>query len=227
VTESRPPEPDYSDPLHGLRELPRRPVVASAPVSGGLTVPDGPVPFRDYPGRTYGRSPQDAYPEQPAADAPWPAVAGAPPRPRRRVLGIALVAGALVIFGGIAAIIALVGPGGPRGTATPDQAVEGFLTAIYVSHDASAAGRHVCARARDNAELEQIVFQVRQNEQTYTAAQTSWTYPPIRPSGRQASAEVTLTMTTLNEQVSSRAVTLLLVEDRGWWVCDVRMVAAP
>jgi hypothetical protein len=29
-------------------------------------------------------------------------------------------------------------------------------------------------------------------------------------------------MTTLNEQVSSRAVTLLLVDDRGWWVCDVR-----
>ena len=53
------------------------------------------------------------------------------------------------------------------------------------------------------------------------------TLRPIRPSGRQASAEVTLTMTTLNEQVSSRAVTLLLVEDRGWWVCDVRMVAAP
>jgi len=223
VTESRPPEPDYSDPLHGLTDLPRRPVVASAPVEGGHAIPDEPVPFRDYPGRTYGRAPQDAYPEQPPADAPWPAVAGKPPRPRRRVLGIVLVAGLLLIFGGgIAAVVALVGPAGARGTSTPEQAVEGFLTGVYVTHDAAAAGRNVCARARDDDELEQIVFQVRQNEEAYTAARTTWSYPPIRPSGRQATADVTLTMTTLNEQVSSRLVTLLLVDDRGWWVCDVR-----
>jgi hypothetical protein len=80
----------------------------------------------------------------------------------------------------------------------------------------------VCERARDDTDLEQIVFRVKQSEEAYTAARTTWTYPPIRPVGQQATAEVTLTMTTLNEQVASQTITLLLVDDRGWWVCDIR-----
>jgi hypothetical protein len=225
VPESRPPVPDYSDPLYGVPGLPRRPVVASAPVTGAIAIPEQPVPIRDYPGRMYGRQSPDAYPEQPAANAPWPLVSGKPPRPRRRVLGISLVVGLILLFGGgIAAIWLLVGPGGARGSATPEQAVEGFLMGIYETHDARAAGRHVCERARDDAELDQIVFQVKQYESAYTAARTTWSYPPIQPTGRQASAEVTLTMTTPNEQVASRVITLLLVDDRGWWVCDVRSV---
>jgi hypothetical protein len=216
------PPPDYSDPLFGVSDMPRRPVVASAAVTGALAVPDQPGPMRDYPGRTYGRPDKDAYPQQPAADAPWPLVSGKPPRPRRRVLGIVLVVTLLIFAGGIAATWALLGPGGARGAGSPAAAVDGFLSGIYETRDARATARYVCERARDDAELEQIIFQVKQNEEAYTAARTTWSYPPIHPSGGQASAEVTLTMTTLNEQVSSRVITLLLVDDRGWWVCDIR-----
>ena len=84
------------------------------------------------------------------------------------------------------------------------------------------AGRYVCKPARDDAELERIVFEVEQYEQSYAGARTTWAYPPIHTEGRRAVAEVTLTVTTANEQVATRPVTLLLVDDRGWWVCDIR-----
>jgi hypothetical protein len=192
-------------------------------VTGALAVPDRPVRIRDYPGRMYGRTgPTDAYPDQPSADAPWPVVTGKPPRPRRRVLSLVLIAVVLLLLGGgVAGAWLLIGPG-VRGTATPEGAIDGFLEGIYETHDARAAARHVCERARDDDELDQIVFQVKQHEQAYTAARTTWSYPPVQSNGRQATAEVTLIMTTANEQVSSRVVTLLLVNDRGWWVCDVR-----
>lgn len=239
--------PDYSDPLHGITgqtPLPRRPVagraepwegsvagraepwegsvVASAPVVGGVAVPDEPVPYRDYPGRMYGRTPPtDAYPDPPSANAPWPLVAGEAPRPRRRVLGILLACGLLVVLGvGIAGAWLVIGPG-MRGDDSPEAAVNGFLTGIYETRDAHDAGRHVCERARDDAELGRIVFTVRQQQEAFTAARTTWNPPTIHVDGREATAEVTLTMATLNEQVSTRTITLQLVDDRGWWVCDV------
>ena len=214
--------PDYSDPLHGISDLPRRPVVGSAPVTGGFSVPDQPVPYRDYPGRMYGRTPPtDAYPDPPSANAPWPVVAGEAPRPRRRMLGVVVAAIALVVIaGGVAGAWLLVGPS-MRGDETPEAAVNGFLTGIYETRDAGDAGRHVCERARDDAELDRIVFEVRQHAEAFTAARTTWEPPTVRTEGRSATADVTLTMTTLNEQVATRAITLLLVDDRGWWVCDV------
>lgn len=226
MTESRPPgpdsDPDYSDPIFGMSGLPRRPVVASAPVAGGLAHAHAQGPGQEYPGRAYGRPEKDAYPAQPAEDAPWPLVSGKPPAPRRPVLGVVVaVVAVLLVAGGLTTTWLLVGAGS-RGTATPEQAVDGFLSGIFVTHDPADAGRYVCQRARDEAELAQIVFLVKQNEEAYTAARTTWSHPPILREGRQASAEVTLTMTTLSEQASSRTITLLLVDDRGWWVCDVR-----
>ncbi|HEY7223017.1 MAG TPA: hypothetical protein VH561_05295 [Micromonosporaceae bacterium] len=219
------PPPDYSDPLYGIPELPRRPVVASAPATGSLSAPEEHGSVRAYPGRTYGRAQpgEAAYPEQPPEDAVWPLVTGTPPRPRRRLLGITLVVTlVLLLAGGVAGAWVLIDPAGLRGADTPGQAVDGFLAAVYETHDARAAGRNVCGRARNDADLDQLVFQVKQNQGAYTAAQTTWSYPPIRIEGRQAAAEVTLTMTTANEQVASRVITVLLVDDRGWWVCDVR-----
>jgi hypothetical protein len=122
----------------------------------------------------------------------------------------------------VVATYLLAGSLGGRGSDTPEQAVDGFLAAIYDARDPQAAGTFVCDSARDAAELDQIVFQVSQNEETYTGARTTWSYPPISADGGRAAADVTLTMTTANEQVASRLVTLILVDDGGWWVCDTR-----
>jgi type II secretory pathway pseudopilin PulG len=130
----------------------------------------------------------------------------------------------LVALVGVGVVTTSVIAGLPSssGANTPEQAVDGFLAAIYETQDARAAGRFVCERARDDAELDRIVLRVSQQAEEYPGSRTTWAYPPIRREGRTAAAEVTLTLTTANEQVASRELTFLLVDDGGWWVCDVR-----
>jgi hypothetical protein len=215
------------------------PAVDSAPVTGSSVALPESVPYevqaypmptygQAYPTHTYGRSyPAEVYPPQPADDAPWPLIIGEPPRRRRRrpslLLGL-IIALVVVLAGGATAAFILVGPSSSRGSATPAEAVEGFLDAIYGKHSAKDAARFVCERARNDAELDQIVFAVKTFEQEFTSPRTTWAYPAIQPNGRQATTTVTLTMTTANEQVSERRLTLLLVDDRGWWVCDVETI---
>jgi hypothetical protein len=175
-------------------------------------------------GRRYGRGLRtDEYPAR-RGDAPLVLV-GEPSRPRRHRRGFTLIAVAVgLLVAVVVATYALAGSLGGRGADTPDRAVDGFLSAIYEARDPRAAGTFVCDSARDAATLDQIVFQVSQYEQAYTGARTTWSYPPIRTEGDRAAADVTLTMTTANEQVASRLVTLILVDHGGWWVCDVRTV---
>jgi len=194
------------------------------PADAGVPLPRRPAGRTVFPPATYG-GPAGAvvYPDPPAPGTPWPLVAGLAPRPPRRRVGFVAIGVLVLVLGGGAVATYLVGrPFGDRGAATPEQAVEGFLTGIFRNHDAREAGRYVCDQAHDGAELDEIVRAVERQEDEYTAARTTWTYPAIRPDGGQAAAPVTLTMTTANEQVASREVTLLLLDDRGWWVCDVR-----
>jgi len=197
-----------------------RHAVGAAHVAGRTSPGPHELAETAFPSQTYGQP--LAYPEQPRADAAWPAVVGTPPRRRWRGIGVALaVVAALLLVAGIGAAWVLVGPASTRGTATPAEAVEGFLGGIYNTHNARDAGRYVCKQARNDAELDQTVFEVKQLEQSYDAARTTWSYPEIHPAENRAEADVTLTMTTANDQSSSRTVTLVLVDDRGWWVCDV------
>lgn len=173
--------------------------------------------------RTHGRDlPTDEYPQQPARSTK-PAPGGGGER-RRRGRGFALIT-LLVTLVSAAVVTTYVTIGLPSasGAHRPDEAVDGFLAAIYDRHDPRAAGRFVCEVARDDAELDRIVQLVGEQAQAYPGSRTTWTYPAIEPDNRTAAAEVTLTLTTANEQVATRVVTLLLVDDGGGWrVCDVR-----
>jgi hypothetical protein len=224
----------WLEPAHPESDAETAAAVGSAAVPGSaVAIPESvpyqvqayPVPTRTYPTQAYGRSlPAEVYPPQPAEDAPWPVVTGEPPRiRRRRSVGLILIIALVVLLaGGATAAFVLIGPASSRGSATPAAAVEGFLDGIYEKHSAKEAGRYVCTRARNDAELDQIVFNVKTFKQEFTSPRTAWTYPNIQPNGRQAAATVTLTMSTANEQVSQHRFELLLVDDRGWWVCDVR-----
>jgi type II secretory pathway pseudopilin PulG len=144
------------------------------------------------------------------------------PRRRRRP-GFTFIAVLVALVGvGVVATSVVAGLPSSSGANSPAQAVDGFLTAIYETHDPRAAGHFVCERARDHTELDRIVLRVTQQAEEYPGSRTTWTYPPIHQEGRTAAAEVTLTMTTPNEQVASRELTFLLVDDGGWWVCDVQ-----
>ena len=214
-----PTEP-RSDSFAWLQPAPRTQTGSAA--TGGAPIS---AYNQTYPSQTYGRSyPAEVYPPQPSDDAPWPLVSGEPPRARRRpslVLGL-VIALVVVLAGGATAAFLLIGPASSRGSASPAAAVDGFLDGIYGKHSSKDAARFVCARARNDQELDQIVFAVKTYEQEFTSARTTWTYPDIHPAAGQATAEVTLTMTTANEQVAEKQITLLLVDDRGWWVCDVQ-----
>jgi hypothetical protein len=188
------------------------------------TYPAQVYPAQVYPPRAY----PDVYPPQPAEDAPWPLVVGEAPAPTRRGPGVAvaIVLTVLLVLGGAGtAAYFLIGGTKDRGASQPSAAVEGFLNAIYTNHSAREAGTFVCPRARNANELDQVVFNVKTYEKDYASPRTTWTYPTIVPVGAQASAAVTLTVTTANDQVAAKQITLLLVNDRGWWVCDVDATA--
>lgn len=176
------------------------------------------------PGRMYGRGPRtDEYPQRPSGGAS----SGAEPsrRPRRsRRRGFALITLLVaLVSAGVVTTYVLAGLPSASGANRPEQAIEGFLAAIYDTHDPREAGQFVCESARDDAELDRIVLRVSQQAEAYPGSQTTWTYPEIRTEGRAAAADVTLTLTTANDQVATRVVTLLLVDDGGGWrVCDVR-----
>src|SRR5690606_25963731 len=128
----------------------------------------------------------------------------------RRGRGFTVFGVAVALLGVVVvATYLLAGSLSGRGADTPEEAVDGFLSATYEARDPRAAGTFVCESARDEATLDQIVFQVTLHEQAYTGARTTWSYPPIRTEGHRAAADVTLTMTTANEQVASRLVTLI------------------
>jgi Type II secretory pathway, pseudopilin PulG len=158
----------------------------------------------------------------PSSPAAVPSSVTSAPRRRRRP-GFTFIAVLVALVGvGVVATSVVAGLPSSSGANSPAQAVDGFLTAIYETHDPRAAGHFVCERARDHTELDRIVLRVTQQAEEYPGSRTTWTYPPIHQEGRTAAAEVTLTMTTPNEQVASRELTFLLVDDGGWWVCDVQ-----
>jgi hypothetical protein len=167
-----------------------------------------------------------AYPD-PAAAAPASAYPfayppPAPPRKRRSglIIGVVLAAVFTLCAGGGVAAFLLVQNAQPRGAAAPHEAIEGFLTAVFADFSAAAAAAHVCPAVRDESELNKLVTQVRSFAERFAEPRTTWEYPPVQASGGQAEATVTLTLRTDFEQVATKQIRLLLVDDRGWWVCD-------
>jgi len=168
-------------------------------------------PAQIYPAQAY---PAQALPEQPPAQ---------PPRRRRTGMIISILLAAVVLLcggGGITAYL-LVQNAQPRGATEPKAAIEGFLTAVFTNHDSFEAANFVCPAARDKNELAHLVSDVKMFEEKYSSPRTGWDYPPVQPDGKQASATVKLTLTTDNDQIAEKQILLLLVDDRGWWVCDV------
>jgi hypothetical protein len=162
-------------------------------------------------------------PPGPMGPTPWPV---APPQPKRvgsAALAAAVFATVLVLcLGGGAISFFVVQSQEPRGTTTPESALEGFLRAVFVDRDATRAADFVCAENRDDRELARLVFEVRAFTSRNNSAETRWTYPEVRRTGkREASADVTLTLNTVGQRVSEKQVRLRLVDHNGWWVCEV------
>jgi len=110
----------------------------------------------------------------------------------------------------------------PKGTPTPEEAVEGFLRGVFTERSAANAGAYVCAENRSDDQLTRLVFEVRQFQRRNSSTDTRWTYPPVTyPARRRASADVTLRFSTVDSQPVERRLKLTLVDRLGWWVCEV------
>jgi hypothetical protein len=153
--------------------------------------------------------------------------AGLPERRHRSGLLIVAVLAGLVLLcaGGATSAYLLIQQDQPRGSAEPRGAIDGFLTAVFVSHSAADAASFVCPASRDDRELSRLVAEVGAFQDKYESPHTTWNYdPPVGPQPKPA-VTVTVTVSTSGQQVASKQFRLVLLNDRGWWVCDAE--AAP
>jgi hypothetical protein len=144
-----------------------------------------------------------------------------PPRQAGVIATVVLcVVVALCLGGGLGAYV-LVQNTQPRGATDPTDAVNGFLGAAFGSHSADAAAEFVCARNRNPEELTKMVEQITAFEERFESPRTSWDTHPVEVSGRNAAATVRLRLTVDETQVAEERLRLTLVDQRGWFVCEV------
>jgi hypothetical protein len=150
-----------------------------------------------------------------------------PPRKKRTGLLIGILAAVFVLFlaGGVVSAYLLTRDT-TKGQATPAAAVDGFLTAVYTNHDATAATKFVCPQARDRAKLAAKIDEIKQRDSKYELPKYTWR-APVTQSDKQATADearltTTVTLRTGNEQKAEQPLLFVTTRHNGWWVCEVK-----
>lgn len=151
--------------------------------------------------------------------------AGAPPKKRRVGLIAAIVAAVALLLcavGGTGAYV-LVNRLDGRGQATPDQAVDLFLKAVFTDHDAARANKYVCREARDEKALKKKIDELKRYDEKFDSPDYRWATPTVQRKGAKAAdVKVDLTVRTDDDRAAKRTLTFLAVERSGWWVCEIK-----
>ncbi|MFC6015516.1 hypothetical protein ACFP2T_04805 [Plantactinospora solaniradicis] len=205
------PDPDIGDGQDGF---PAGPVPAPPPPYG-------------QPG--FGQSgPGDPYPDAAgAATAPGYAPIGLAPAPRKRrgLLFASIALATTLLFcvgGGVSAYLLLRNADRGEGAAEPAAAVDDFLKAVYTDRDADRAASLTCPEARDDDKIAAKVEEVTEQTSTHDTPRFRWTEPKIdEQDTERALVSTTLTMTTGDERTVDQLLGFIVVEENGWWVCDV------
>ncbi|WP_067509211.1 hypothetical protein [Actinoplanes sp. TFC3] len=147
-----------------------------------------------------------------------------PPRRPGRWIALAAVLTVLLLGGGAAtAFLLLHDADSGRGSPDPATAVDRFMTAIYTEQNAGAASGQVCHEARDENKLQERVEQIKGYATEYPAPLFRWSDPAISAStGKQATVDVQLTMTTDDEKSAQQQLTFTVIRKTGWLVCDIK-----
>jgi hypothetical protein len=135
------------------------------------------------------------------------------------VLGL-IVAVTLCLGGGTGAFF-LLNATEDRGESEPTGAITGFLNAVLHDHDADGATRYVCVAARQSNDVQQLVEAVEDLQDKYPRGIASWAVPDVAVNRHHAAANVNVTFDRDGEQVGAEKLRLSLVDQQGWWVCDV------
>jgi hypothetical protein len=199
------------------------------PPSGG---PYGPPPpaYDPYQGGYSGfpaTAPTSGFPPGPGDPAAAYPGAPAPPR-RRRGLMIGLIAAIVVVvlLGGTTTAVLLLRGGGGEGQPNPTAAATNFLTAVYKDKDATKASRYVCAAARDEEQITRKVNEVRTYAEKFNRdPQFAWDEPKVESSNKErATLAVTVRFTTSDDRAAEEKLSIVAVNDGGWYVCEVKTV---
>jgi hypothetical protein len=213
---SRTPSPEYPPAVDPFATGPQPPV-AWAPI------PSSPPP--PGPPRVPPMSP--GFPPRAYAPGAFEGPPGGEPAPRKRrgvlvasiALGLALL---LCGGGGVGAWLFLNRVERGQGATAPETAVDEFLRAVYTEQDADQATKLVCRAARDKAEIGRKVDEVKAYAAKYRTTSFEWEDPKVdRKTADRATVSVKVTATTGDERVADQQLTFTVIENRGWWVCEV------
>ena len=211
-------------PAPGQPAVPTRPVyLPGQPQPYPPTQPYQPTqpypPSQGYP-QPFPPPPSTAYLEYPPPE---------PPRKRRGLLiGILIGVFVLLLAGGGVSAYALTRDN-TKGQATPEAAVDGFLTAVYTNQDATAAAKFVCPQARDRVKLSAKIDEIKQQNSQYELPRYSWKRPVSQKDFHGPDTEVelatTVTVRTSTEQHAEQPLLFIATRQNGWWVCEVKQGA--
>jgi hypothetical protein len=198
-----------------------------------MTQPPGPRPQPGEPYHPYQPHEPHQPHQAPAAPPGYPyrspgerALAGLPPHPRKKrtllITSIVLAVVILLCGGGGTAAYFLVRSVDGKGQATPQEAVDGFLTAVFKEKDVDKATMYVCSASRDKASLTKKINELRAYQQKYRSAQFTWPDPTVDEQSKStATLTVPVKFTTDDDRVAERKLRFTTVNESGWWVCEV------
>jgi flagellar basal body-associated protein FliL len=212
----QPGQPAY--PVSGQPGYPvsGQPGQPSYPVSGQ---PGYPISAQPYPTSAAPYSSAPGYPGAPG----YPPQA--PPKKGKGLMITGIVLGVLLLLcggGGVAAYVLTKNTEG-TGATSAKEATQTFLDAIYKKGDAAAAEKLVCEAARDRKAIDEKIKQVKDEKAKLKSPNFTWETPKLsNETATEATATVTVKLTTTDEKMSEQALKLILVKHDGWFVCEVQ-----
>ncbi|GAB7049556.1 Rv0361 family membrane protein [Catenuloplanes indicus] len=176
--------------------------------------------------------PDGSYPQEGFGPAPTPPQEGFGPAPekpakkRRPVLIASIVLAVVVLLcggGGLAAFLLLRSVESGTGAPEPAQAVDSFLTAVYADQDTREVAQYVCSDSRDSEDIDAKIQEVKGYASAYEDPKFDWTVPQVSDQNEEtATVTTTVTLVTADEKTADQALTFTVVENNGWWVCEVK-----
>jgi hypothetical protein len=124
--------------------------------------------------------------------------------------------------GGLAAFFLLRNTDTAEGAPEPVVAVERFMEAVYKEQNASLAAATVCRDAREADAIDRKVEEVKNYAKTYRNPQFEWQTPKVdEQDAEHAIVSVDLRMTTDDDRSAEQQLRFTVVQQTGWWVCEV------
>jgi hypothetical protein len=185
------------------------------PPTSGIPMPTSAQPYAQP-----GYAPNTGYLGAPGYQPP-----GTPPPAKKRGLMITLlVIGLAVVLcgGGGAAAYFVFRDSGGKGQASPVDAVQGFLKAIYVDHDADAAANLVCSSSRDKNALIKRIDDIKSYDTSLKDPAYTWPAPTVeKQDTKSATVDADVKVTTSDDKVAESKLKFLTTNSSGWFVCEI------